>query len=206
MAGHQLIEEHLAQLAGRLPGGAVDELADGLTETWHHHLATGLPPTSAAHAATAEFGTPDQIIDAFVTHAPARRMALRLLASGPVVGACWAAGLIAGRGWTWPLPHPLRIVFGVLLCGVIVALLAATTSRHSYRRTRLGAAGGVVLVTLDAAMLATVSVITPPLAWPLLAAILASLTRIAWTARSLPAALGPRHAASAGAGGTRTGG
>jgi len=189
MAGHQLIDQHLALLAGRLPGSAVDELADGLTETWHHHLA-GLSPTSAADAAIAEFGTPDQIIDAFVTHAPGRRIALRLLASGPIVGVCWAAGLIASRGWTWPLPHAPRIVFGLLLCGVVVALLAATTSRHSYRRTRLGAAGGATLLVLDTAMLTTLSIVTPPLAWPLLPAILASLIRIAWTARSLPAALG----------------
>jgi hypothetical protein len=185
MARNQLIDDHLERLAGRLPASAVDELADGLTETWHHHLATGLSPTSAARAAIAEFGTPDQIIDAFVTHAPGRRMALCLLASGPVVGACWAAGLLTGRGWTWP---PLTVV-GFLLCGAVVALFAATTSRRSYRRTRLGAAGGLVLLTLDTAMLAVVSISGPPLVRPLLAAILASLVRIAWTARALPAAL-----------------
>lgn len=189
MARHQLIDDHLAQLADRLPGSAVDELADGLTETWHHHLTTGLSPASAADAAIAEFGTPDQIIDAFVTHAPGRRMALRLLTSGPIVGACWAAGLIAGRGWTWPMPHPARFLLAALLCAVIAALVTATTSRHSYRRTRLGAVGGATLLVLDTAMLTTLSIVTPPLAWPLLAAILASLIRIAWTARSLPAAL-----------------
>lgn len=189
MARHHLIDQHVTRLAERLPDNAVDELADGLTETWHHHMAAGRSPTRAADAAIAEFGTPDQIIDAFVTHAPGRRMALRLLASGPIVGASWAAGLIASRGWNWPMPHPLHIAFGLLLCGAIVALLSATASRHSYRRTRLGAAGGATLLVLDTAMLATVSIIAPPLAWPLLAAILASLIRIAWTAWSLPAAL-----------------
>lgn len=189
MAGHDLIEDHLGLLASRLPDSVVDELADGLTETWDHHRAAGLPPTRAADAAIAEFGTPDQIIDAFVTHAPGRRMALRLLASGPIVGACWAAALIASRGWAWSIPHSARILFAALLGAVVAALIAATTSRHSYRRTRLGVAGGATLLVLDTAMLAKVSIISPPLAWPLLAAILVSLIRIAWTARSLPAAL-----------------
>jgi hypothetical protein len=70
MARHHLIDDHLALLADRLPGSAVDELADRLTETWHHHLAAGLSPASAADAAIAEFGTPDQILDAFVTQHP----------------------------------------------------------------------------------------------------------------------------------------
>lgn len=50
MARHHLIDDHLALLADRLPGSAVDELADRLTETWHHHLAAGLSPAGAADA------------------------------------------------------------------------------------------------------------------------------------------------------------
>jgi hypothetical protein len=110
MAGDQLIEDYLAQLARRLPGSAVDELADGLTETWQHHMAAGLSPAASAVAAVAEFGTPDQIVAAFVALAPGRHMATRLLTSGPLVGACWAAGLIAGHAWIWPISHPARIL------------------------------------------------------------------------------------------------
>ncbi|WP_319462776.1 hypothetical protein [Micromonospora sp. RTP1Z1] len=44
-------------------------LADGLTETWQHHLSAGLPPADAARAAIAEFGSVDQITDAFVVQA-----------------------------------------------------------------------------------------------------------------------------------------
>lgn len=189
MASHELIDDHLELLAGRLPGSVVDELADGLIETWQHHLATGLSRTRAADAAIAEFGTPDQVIDAFVADAPGRRMAQRLLTSGPIIGTCWAVALITTHGWTWPLPLIARILWGLLLCAAVAALVTATTSRHSYRRTRLGAAGGLGLLALDTAMLAAVTLITPPLAWPLHAAILASLIRIAWTARSLPTAL-----------------
>jgi hypothetical protein len=189
MASHHLIDDHLAVLAERLPRHTLDELADGLIETWRQHLTAGLTPEPAARAAVAEFGTPDQIIDAFVTQAPARRLARLLLATGPLVGLCRAASLIITRAWTWPVPTVARILFGLGLLVSVAALAAATTSRHSYRLTRLGAAGGLGLAALDAAMLAAVVIVAPTIAWPLLAAIPASLTRIALTLRSLPTAL-----------------
>jgi hypothetical protein len=73
VASHQLIDAHLATLAARLPSDAVDELADGLHETWHHYLDAGVASTDAARAAITEFGTAEQITDAFVRHAPGRR-------------------------------------------------------------------------------------------------------------------------------------
>lgn len=87
------------------------------------------------------------------------------------------------------MPTVARILFGLGLLVSVAALVAATTSRHSYRLTRLGAAGGLGLAALDAAMLAAVVIVAPTIAWPLLAAIPASLTRIALTLRSLPTAL-----------------
>jgi len=71
MAGHQLIDAYLAGLARRLPADTVDELADGLLETWHHYLGDGLTPDRAARAAIAEFGAADRIADEFVAQAPA---------------------------------------------------------------------------------------------------------------------------------------
>ena len=50
MADHDLIQTHLATLARSLPANIVDELADGLTETWHRKVAAGLPPSDAAEA------------------------------------------------------------------------------------------------------------------------------------------------------------
>ena len=44
MAGHQLIDDYLTSLARRLPDEVVDELADGLAETFQHHRDTGLVP------------------------------------------------------------------------------------------------------------------------------------------------------------------
>lgn len=58
MASHHLIDDHLAVLAERLPRHTLDELADGLIETWRQHLTAGLTPEPAARAAVAEFGTP----------------------------------------------------------------------------------------------------------------------------------------------------
>ena len=189
MASHPLIDGHVAYLGRRLPADTVDELADGLNETWRHHIASGLPPADAAQAAIAEFGTPDQIVNAFVTQSPGRRIALMLLASGPLIGACWGASLIAAHAWMWPVSTPAAAAFGLTLVAVITALVTAATSRRSYRRTRLAAAGGLGLLALDATMLAAAVLVAPTFVWPMAAAITASLARISLTLRSLPRVL-----------------
>ena len=186
MAGHRLIDAYLADLAHRLPGPVVDELADGLAETWHHHQLAGLGPTEAGQAAIAEFGSVAQVTRAFVAQAPGRRRARLLLLSGPAVGAVWGVGLVAGHAWTWPIPRPFSAAYVVTLLAVVAALALAATSRHSYRRTRLGTPACLGLAGLDATMLTTVAVLHPAgPAWPLLAAVAASLTRIAVTLRYL---------------------
>jgi hypothetical protein len=189
VASHHLIDEYLAELARHLPADAVDELTDGLIETWQHLMSSGLTPVGAARAAIAEFGTPQEITCGFVAQAPGRRTAVVLLASGPLVGLCWGISLIAAKVWTWPVPVPAVLGFAVALLSVVAALVTAATSRRSYRRTRLGAAGGLGMVVLDAAMLATVLLLAPALVWPMLAAIPASLARIGLTLRPLPRAL-----------------
>lgn len=188
MASHQLIDAHLGVLARRLPAGVVEELADGLTETWQHHLAAGLPPADAARAAIAEFGSVDQITDAFVVQSPSRRTARMLLATGPLVGACWGVSLVASHAWNWPVPVPAAAVFGLTLLAVVAALITSATSRRSYRRARLGDAGGLGLVALDLAMVAAVLLVAPTLVWPMFMAVPASLARIGLTLRSLPRA------------------
>jgi hypothetical protein len=65
-------------------------------------------------------------------------------------------------------------------------LLAAATSRHSYRRTLLGDVGGAGLVVLDTAMLAAVLVAAPAFVWPMALAVPASVTRIAMTLHRIP--------------------
>jgi hypothetical protein len=188
MAGHQLIEGYLAQLRYRLPAGVVDELADGLAETWHHQLATGCSDEDAARAAIAEFGTAEQITAAFVTGAPGRRIARILLATGPLAGICWGTSLIAARVWTWPVPTAAAVLFVLALVAVVVALAAAGSAR-SYRRTRLGGLGGLGLLVLDAAMLAGVLLLAPALVWPMAIAVPVSIARIGLILRTLSPAL-----------------
>ena len=187
MAGsHHLIDEHLAALARRLPADVVDELADGLAETWTAHRATGLPPADAARATIADFGAPEEIVRAYITHSPGRRLAVTLLRTGPLVGLCWGTSLIAARFWTWPAPTAALAGFWLTLLAVVAMLVAAATG-DTYRRTRLGTVGGLALVVLDTTMLTAVVTLAPTLVWPMAVAIPVSLARIGLTLRALPA-------------------
>ena len=145
-----LITDYVAGLHRRLPGAIADEAADGLIETYEHHLASGAGDQEAARAALAEFGDLALVVGEFTRQAPGRRIARLLLATGPVAGSCWAAALILSRAWTWPVPATTRLGFGAALLLAVLALLAAATSRHSYRRTRLAAAASPVILALDA--------------------------------------------------------
>jgi hypothetical protein len=186
VAGDDLIEAYVAVLARRLPADAVDELADGLTETYLRHLSSGAEPAAAARAAVTEFGSPEAVVAAFVRQAPGRRVAVLLLCSGPVVGLSWATALVVGHGWTWPVPAVLRAGFGAGLLAVVAMLALAATARRSYRRTRIAACAGMCLIGLDGAALITMALVAPPFGWPMALAVAASLTRMVLTARVLP--------------------
>jgi hypothetical protein len=127
-----LIVSYLGALSGQLPGPVVEELADGLGETYRRQLGLGLDPDAAAQAAVAEFGAPELIAAEFTGAHPARRASRRLLAIGPLVGVCWAVALVTGRAWTWPVPLTARIVPGVMLVAV-VGLLAVAARGIRYR-------------------------------------------------------------------------
>ncbi|HKD98036.1 MAG TPA: hypothetical protein VKB69_10590 [Micromonosporaceae bacterium] len=186
MAGHHLIEAYLATLGRQLPADAVEELADGLDETYQRHRSTGLPPDAAADATVRDFGEPGTVLRAYVRQAPGRRTALMLLAWGPIVGLCWGATLVAGHAWTWPIPTTARVVFGATLLVVIVTLALAATSHHSYHRTRLTIGAATVLIGLDGAMLCALPVVAASFVWPMALAVPVSLTRMTLTARALP--------------------
>jgi hypothetical protein len=189
MASHALIDAYLAELGRRLPADTVDELRDGLTETYERHLAGGLQPPGAAGAAIREFGGADEISAAFTRDAVGRRTAAVLLATGPALGLCWGVSLVVGRAWGWPIPTAARLAFGLTLLGVVALLATAATSRRSYARTRLAAVGGAGLILLDTLMIVAVWLAAPAVAWPMVVAICASLTRIGLTLRSLPRVL-----------------
>ncbi|MGE5135155.1 MAG: hypothetical protein ACM32E_19870 [Gemmatimonadota bacterium] len=177
-----LIDDYVAGLRRQLPAAIADEAADGLVETFEQHLATGAGEQAAAHAAVAEFGELRLVVSEFTRLAPGRRAARMLLASGPAVGACWAAALILARAWTWPVPGAVRLGFGAVLLLAAGALAVAATSRRSYRRTRVAAAASPVILALDAIAVAAVLVAAPALTWALGIAVTASLTRMAFTA------------------------
>ncbi|MEV0819955.1 hypothetical protein [Nonomuraea rubra] len=188
MAGHELIAAQIAVLARRLPAPAVEELSDGLEETYEAHLAELGDPDAAARAALAAFGDAETIAAAFVRASPWRRTARALLATGPLMAVIWAATLIAGQAWTWPIPWPVKLAFGVTLTAVAALLATAGLARGAYRRGRAATLAGMAgLVVLDGLMV-TAALAAAGWAWPTAAAISASVIRMVAAARALPAA------------------
>ena len=230
-AADRLLEGWLAAVAARLPGPArsrqavVTELRDGLHEGLDAHQARGLPPILAAQAALAEFGDPDQVAHAFAPELAAvhaRRVALTLARTGPLLGALWVVALVASplsttliaqpvAPWRWPwLPGPfagLPLVGLVLLVGIPAAVLAVVSTGRLHRwlpsRPRLAptaaAAAALAGMTVDLTLLAMLSaqaLLAPTqLAWTLaILAASASLTRLALSGRAARRCLASRAA------------
>ena len=185
MPGPSLISSYLTALSAQLPAPVVEELADGLDQTCQYYLTQGLDPGAAAAAAVAEFGEPEVIVAAFTLLSPARRAARRLLATGPVAGACWGIALITSRAWTWPLPAAARLLFGGALITVIGLLAVAAFGRQYRPVGRAGAAGCVGITMIDTTLLVTVILVIPAVAWPLMLAMAASAGRLTLAVRAL---------------------
>jgi hypothetical protein len=180
-----LIGDYLTALSGQLPAPIVEELADGLDQTLQHYLSQGLNAKAAAGAALAEFGEPHVIVAAFTRLSPARRTARRLLATGPIVGACWATALITSRAWTWPIPVAGRLLLGLALITVI-GLLAAAAFGSQYRPVGRSATAACVGITaLDTTMLIAATLAIPAVIWPVILAMAASAARLTFTVRAL---------------------
>jgi len=191
MSGPGLIEDYRAAVAAQLPAAVADELADGLAETYDSYLRKGLGPVAAGRAAVAEFGEPAVVVAAFTRASPARRAARRLLMTGPVVGACWGAVLIAGRAWTWPVPIAARALLGMTLAGAVV-LLATAALLPRYRPARYAATAACAgLAAVDVAAVAAVAVLARHVPWPVLFAVPASASRVAFTTRAMRSVLRP---------------
>ena len=191
MPGPGLIEDYRAAVSAQLPASIVDELADGLAETYRSYLDEGLDPDAAARAAVAEFGEPALVVAAFTHASPARRAARRLLMTGPVVGACWGAVLVAGRAWTWPVPVAVRALLGMALAGAIVLLAVAALLPRYRPACRAATAACAGLAAMDAAAIAAVSVLARYAPLPVLLAVPASASRIAFTTRAMRSVLRP---------------
>ena len=63
--GPEQLKGYLDTLSWQLPEPVVEELADGLEETYQRYLRVGLDLEEAAAAAVAEFGAPDVIVAEF---------------------------------------------------------------------------------------------------------------------------------------------
>jgi hypothetical protein len=187
--GTSLINDYLAELSADLPEPIVEELGDGLDETYRRCVGQGLDPDAAARAAMAEFGEPRVIVAAFIQVSRGRSTARRLLAAGPAVGMCWAIVLITARAWQWPIPVAARILFGVTLITVIGLLVTAAVGRHYRPVCRTAAAACAGTAILDAAMISTVLVIAPAMMWPVALAVALSASRSTFALQNLRHAL-----------------
>jgi len=139
------VEGYLAAVTARLPGpprahaDIVAELRSGLLDATDAHRSTGLPPPQAALAAIREFGDPAQIAAGFsaeLAASQARRVAVALLVTGPLVGLLWIATAMASHldlgirlalPWHWTSPTP-GLGAAIHLAAVLVAVAVAVTA------------------------------------------------------------------------------
>jgi HAAS domain-containing protein len=212
------VDEYLAQVADRMPGPArtraaiLAELRADLLDAVEAHRRTGLASAAAEQVAVDEFGDPLQLAAAFraeLATAKARRLALLLLASAPLIVLAWAAAAIGSHlgarhalPWQWETSPAWRLTLLVAAAALVIGLFAATAAvAVSGRMTRwlpdcaslaapsaitAGIAAGAVdliLLLLLARQLAHAPATLD--ATPVTIAALASITRLAFAKRSI---------------------
>lgn len=142
--GHQLVEDYLAEVGARLPGPAreradiIAELRDGLLDAVDAYRDAGLDPADMADAAAAaigEFGDPGRIAAAFgpgLALSQARRVALTLLVTGPLVGLLWGTAATASHigsrhvpPWHWVGALPGSLMVFPLAAAIAIAVWTA---------------------------------------------------------------------------------
>jgi hypothetical protein len=148
-AAERVIDAYLSRVAGALPRPAaaraaiLAELRAGLLDATDAHRRAGLMPLAAAQAATGEFGDPARVAAAFhpgLAANQARRVAITLLASAPLIVTAWAAaalgshiGARAAPPWQWAdapaawrIALPLAAAASLFAVWTAIAALAAT--------------------------------------------------------------------------------
>jgi hypothetical protein len=211
----RVIRTYLAEIAARLTGpratrrDILAELAAGLADAADAHRAAGLAPGDAARAAIAEFGSPARVAAGFraeLTSAQARRTALSLLATGPLVGTLWASAALASHvgahlapPWQWAImPAGARLVIHLGAVALVTAIgsalfTVATTGRLARwlparpPASAALAAGGTAAIDLTLlTLIVTLAATTPGrlAALPVLAAAAGSLARLTLAARA----------------------
>jgi len=178
MAQHRLIQNYTDVLLSQLPHQLAEEVADGLAEAYANYVFHGLSSDDAARAAVTEFGDAQDVVNVFALGSPARRVARRLILTGPVVGLCWAMALIAGHAWAWPVPTVAPVLLGATLIASVVVLVLAARGRGYRAVRRAGTAGCVGLAVLDMAVIGLALVAAPNFGGLLTLAALTSATRL----------------------------
>ena len=208
------VADYLSAVAAQLPGppsarvAVTDELRDGLIEALDTHQGHGFSQAEATAAAIAEFGDPDTVAAAFgpeLGAVQARRVALGLLVTGPLVGLAWitAVAVNALPPWRHQLTGPwlaLPLVgLALAVAGPALGLTVATTGRLSrplgrvvHRATLPPSAAAVAAVAAVVADLTLLGIITGhaltspgSYMWaPVILAASASLTRVTLAGRA----------------------
>jgi hypothetical protein len=220
--GRDAVSAYLAAVAAQLTGPAsataaiTEELRDGLLETLAAHRERGCSPPETIEAAIAEFGDPATVAATFgpeLAAVQARRVALGLLATGPLVGLAWlAAAAVNGLPpWRQQLPGPwlaLPLVgLALLVACPALGLTVAATGRLARRLGRLGrraslpataaVVAGLAAVVADLTLLAMMAgqalTTSGPEVWtPVAIAAGASLTRVTLAGRATRRCLATR--------------
>jgi hypothetical protein len=146
------VADYLAAVTAQLTGppaarvAVTDELRDGLIEALDTHQGHGCSQAEATAAAIAEFGDPATIAAAFgpeLAAVQARRVALGLLATGPLVGLAWitAAAVNALPPWRHQLTGPWLalplVALALAVAGPALGLTVAATGRLGRRIGRV---------------------------------------------------------------------
>ena len=141
MTAGPAIDAYLREVAAALPGPArarrdiLAELHSGLLDAADAHRHAGLADGAAAAAATAEFGDPRVVAAAFrpeLTIRHARRVALTLVTTGPLIGLLWVGAAAASHmairhapPWQWAgAPPGSAAALPLALAAVLVAVWA----------------------------------------------------------------------------------
>ena len=223
MSGRDAVADYLRTVGAQLPGPLAararitDELGDGLMEAVAAHQAQGCSPQEAAAAAIAEFGDPHMVAATFgpeLAAFQARRVALGLLATGPLVGLAWIAAVAVDAlpAWRHQLTGPWLAlpVVGLAVAGPALGLTVAATGPLGRRlgggfghRAALpstaAAVAGLAAVLADLTLLAILGgqAFASPgsMVWaPVIVAAGASLTRITLAGRAARRCLATRAA------------
>lgn len=217
MSGN-VIDDYLSDLDRRLIGTRRDrreiltEIGDGLHESVEHFLARGFSLPQARAAAIHEFGAPALLAADFAPVNSSKRInryGRGFLMIGPLIGILWGTAALLGSfaAVPWPLTVTGLVVMAVavMIGAPFTAVATAATGRASRwlrMETRLAAKAlvvtAVVALTIDAILITTLAAVITlapqgVVVLPVALATIASLTRIAIAAASIPR-LGPARA------------